>query len=159
MPSWKPADNYSPDAFYTEASDKKGRGTPVNARIPPQVSHNIAALVQSGKIPQYETMSDFIRNALVHQLHRDLERVNDQLALRRLNMVILLNEEIRAQREHDDYQQLMNLIETRHLDFLNRGKAEESRLYLKGRLSEIDAIPERFQEDYEKRLSQKLYPV
>lgn len=159
MPSWKPADHYDPNAFYTEASDKKGRGEPINARIPPQIHHGIAALVQSGKIPQYETQSDFVRNALVHQLHRDAERTNSGELRRVVSMVTLLNREIQAQREHDDYMQLMSLIEDRHMDFLARGKADAAGQYIKERLSEIDALPERFQEDYEKRLSAKLYPI
>lgn len=157
--SWTPADTYSPDAFYTEASDKKGRGTPLQARVPPNIAHSIAALVQSGKLPQYETSSDFIRDALVHHLHRRLELADDQLGLRRLNMTILLNNEIHSQRQHDDFQQLMSLIETRHLEYMTKGKVEEGRQYLKDRLSEIDAIPDRYQEDYHNRLSAKLYPI
>lgn len=159
MPSWKPADHYDPEAFYTEASDKKGRGEPINARIPPQIHHGIAALVQSGKIPQYETQSDFVRNALVHQLHKDAERSNSPEIRRMVNMVTLLNREIQAQREQDDFNQLMSMIDDRYTDMLSRGRAAEANQYIKERLAEIDALPDRFQEDYDKRLSSKLYPI
>ncbi len=159
MPSWKPADHYDPDAFYTEASDKKGRGEPVQARVPPQIQGGIAALVQSGNIPSYQTQSDFIRNALVHQLHRDAERVDSGELRRIVSMVTLLNNEIKAAREKDDFQQLMSLIDARHQDYLSAGKMEEAKTYLKTRLSEVDALPERFQDDYDTRLSAKLYPM
>lgn len=159
MTSWKTADNYDPEAFYTEARDKNGGGEIVNARIPPQIHGSLAALVQSGKIPQYRTQSDFIRNAMVHQLHRDLERIQDQDQMRKLNMIILLNQEISAQREQDDYNSLMQMVEARHLEYVLSGKTEDARLYIKTRLTEIDAIPDRYQDDYEKRLGAKLYPV
>lgn len=159
MPSWKPADNYDPEAFYTEASDKKGRGEPIQARIPPQVSGAIAALVQSGKIPQYQTQSDFVRNALVHQLHKDSERTKDEALRKIVTMVTLLNNAIRAARERDDYKTLMDLIQERYTELASSGKVEEASMYIKARLAEIDALPDRFQEDYEKRLSQRLYPI
>ncbi len=159
MTSWKPADAYDPDAYYTEASDKKGRGEPIQARVPPQIAGAIAALVQSGKIPPYQTQSDFVRNALVHQLHKDSERTQDESLRRVVTMVTLLNNEIRATREKDDYNQLMDMISQRHSDYLAQGKIEEAALYIKGRLAEVDALPDRFQDDFEKRLSAKLYPV
>jgi Arc/MetJ-type ribon-helix-helix transcriptional regulator len=159
MPSWTPADTYDPNAFYTEASDKKGRGEPINARIPPQIHGGIAALVQSGKIPAYQTQSDFVRDALVHHLHRMAERTNDEALRRRVSMVTLLNREIQAQQEKDDYAQLMMLIEDQIVDYRMRNQNEASSQYIKERLSEIDALPERFQEDYERRLSAKLYPI
>lgn len=159
MTSWNAQDSYDPDAFYTEASDKKGRGEPIQARVPPQIAGGIAALVQSGKIPQYQTMSDFVRNAVVHQLHKDAERAKDEALRRQVTMVTLLNREITLQREDDAYRDLMSAIDRRHTDILSQGKTEDAKIYLKNRLSEIDALPERFQDDYDKRLSSKLYPI
>lgn len=159
MTSWKPSDNYDPDAFYIEARDKNGGGEIINARIPPQIHGSIAALVQSGKIPQYRTQSDFIRNAIVHQLHKDLERTEDAEQMRKLSMILLMNQEISASREAEDYRSLMSMIESRHTEYIMAQKTEEARLYIKTRISEIDAIPDRYQDDYEKRLSAKLYPV
>ena len=159
MTSWNPQDTYDPDAFYTEASDKKGRGEPVQARVPPQIAGGIAALVQSGKIPQYQTMSDFVRNAIVHQLHKDAERTRDEGLRRVVTMVTLLNREIAMQREDDDYAKLMSLIDAHHTNLLTHHRIDDAHQYVKTRLTEIDAIPLRFQDDYEKRLSAKLYPI
>lgn len=160
MPSWNlVSSTYDPNHFYTEASDKSGRGDPVNARIPPQIAGTIAALVQSGKVPEYRTQSDFIRDAVVHRLHTIGEKVESGDIVRVVNLVALLNDEIRVDREKDDYASLMHLIETRHMDYLSKGRADKAQQYIKGRLAEIDAIPFDYQEDYERRLTAKLYPV
>ena len=159
MPSWTPADVYDPDAFYTEGRDKQGGGENVQARVPPQIHGSIAALIQSGKIPQYRTMSDFVRNALVHQLHKDLERMDTPDQLRMLQLVIVMNNEIAAERETETYNDLVAMIERRHMEYIALGKQEQATAYIKRRLADIDAIPDRHQEDFERRLSSKLYPV
>lgn len=159
MTSWNPADSYNPDAFYTEATDKKGQGERISIRIPPRVVRGIAKIIQSGKIPPYETLSDFVRNAIVHQLHKDSERMNDGELKRLVNMVALLNEEITLAREEDDYHQIVAYIEGHYSGYLSQGKIGLAQQYIKERLSRVDDIPERFQDDYEKRLGSKLYPV
>jgi Arc/MetJ-type ribon-helix-helix transcriptional regulator len=158
MPSWNLVGAYDPEKFYTEASDKGGRGDPVNARIPPQVAGTIAALVQSGKIPQYRTQSDFIRDAVVHRLHTIGEKVDSGEIVRTVNLIALLNYEIQAERAKKDYNTLMSLIETRHMDYSATSMTKANQ-YIKNLLAEIDAIPDDFQEDYEQRLSAKLYPI
>ena len=159
MPSWTPADAYDPDAFYTEGRDKQGGGENIQSRVPPQVHGTVAALIQSGKIPQYRTMSDFVRNAIVHQLHKDLDRLDSPDQQRRLQLVILMNNEIAAQRETDNYNDLISMIEQRHMEYIRLNKPDEATRYIKKRLADIDAIPDRHQEDYERKLSAKLYPV
>jgi len=157
MPSWKlSSGTYDPSKYYTEASDKSGRGDPANARIPPQIAGTIAALVQSAKIPEYRTQSDFIRDAIVHRLHTIGEKIDDGDIIRTVNMVILLNDEIHNSRAKDDFHALVALIKTRHFDYAAKSM-EKGNEYVKGRLAEIDSIPEDFQEDYEHELTQLLY--
>jgi Arc/MetJ-type ribon-helix-helix transcriptional regulator len=159
MTSWTPADTYNPDAFYTEGTDKKGQGERITIRIPPRVARGISKIVQSGKIPPYETLSDFVRNAIVHQLHKDADRINDGSLKHLVNMVALLNEEITLSREEEDYYQIIGYIESHYAGFLGQGKIEQAQRYIKERLSRVDDIPPRFQDDYDKRLGAKLYPI
>lgn len=158
MTSWNASGAYNPDKYYTEASDKSGRGDPINARIPPQIGSSIAALVQSGVVSEYRTLSDFVRDAVVHRLHTIGEKIQSGEIQRRVNMVAMLNEEIQTQREKEDYFALISMIETRHMEYSAKSMSQANQ-YLKGRLAEIDAIPGDYQADYERRLSAKLYPV
>lgn len=159
MTSWNPADSYNPDAFYTEATDKKGQGERITIRIPPRVARGVAKVVQSGKIPPYETMSDFVRNAIVHQLQRDAERIADGSLRNLVHQIALLNEEITMHKEEEDYYQIISYIENHYAGYLAQGKIAQAQQYIKERLSRVDDIAERFQDDYEKRLGSKLYPV
>lgn len=159
MASWTPADNYDPNAFYTEGTDKKGMGERITVRVPPRVVRGIAKIVQSGKIPPYETVSDFVRNAVVHQLHKDAERINDGDLRSLVSMITLLNDEIAMAREEEDYHRIMSYIEGHYSGYLAQGKVDQAQQYIKERLSRIDDIPVRFQDDFEKRLGAKLYPM
>lgn len=159
MASWTPAENYDPNAFYTEGTDKKGMGERITVRVPPRVVRGIAKIVQSGKIPPYETVSDFVRNAIVHQLHKDAERVSDGDLRSLVSMITLLNDEISMAREEEDYHSIMNYIEGHYSGYLAQGKVDQAHRYIKERLARIDDIPARFQDDFEKRLGAKLYPM
>lgn len=155
---WKPASTYDPDKFYTSASDKQGRGDPTTVRVPPQAASTIAALVQSQRIPEYTTQADFIRDAVIHRLQTIGEKIESGEILRTVAMVSLLNEEYQAAQAKDDFAVLMQLIETRHTDYLRKG-TDRANQYVKQRMADIDSIHPDYQEEYERRLSAKLYPI
>lgn len=60
---------YSPDNFYTRATDGKGHSELVHVKLPPHVASALAAIVQSRAVPEYRTTQDLIRDAVVHRLH------------------------------------------------------------------------------------------
>lgn len=64
----EPDNRYSPEQFYTRASDAQGHKEHVRVNIPPYIAAQVTALVQSGKFP-YQTMADVLRDALYHRLH------------------------------------------------------------------------------------------
>jgi hypothetical protein len=53
----------------------------------------------------------------------------------------------------------MQLTETRYTTYLGQDKRDKAMAYIKDKLARIDMIPEDFQEDYERRLTAKLYPI
>lgn len=68
---------YDPDAYYIATRNKKGFKTTLYLAVTPEVAAGLAEVVASRRLPWYRTNHDFFRNAIVHQLHRDRERVND----------------------------------------------------------------------------------
>lgn len=66
---------YDPDAFYTLEA---GAET-IRSRVSTRLSRTINAIVQSGQFPHYQTSSDFIRNAVMHQIYRDSQRMTDPI--------------------------------------------------------------------------------
>lgn len=61
-------EEYSVSSFYTRSRDSTRNHASYRVNIPEQVSGEIAALVASGKVPEYRTSGDVIRDALVHRL-------------------------------------------------------------------------------------------
>jgi len=156
MPSWNPAGSYDPNKFYTETTDKTGRGDPTTVRIPPQASASIAALVQSAKIDAYQTYSDFIRDAVIHRLHYIGEALGDLTILQNIRLQMMLSEEVTAQKQRDDYASLMSLIDQRLTDYIQRNQRDEARQYIKNALSKVDGIPLERQADFEEKLNGRL---
>lgn len=70
------ANGYSREKFYTVSTNKKGFTSSIRVNVPPDVLSSIGALVASKDIPDYRTLQDFLRDALVHRLHD----VNDMIA-------------------------------------------------------------------------------
>lgn len=66
--------DYDPDAIYTRSTNKFDHSSVMHTPFPRQVVSMIQAIVSSNLIPEYRTPHDFIRNAVIHQLHREQER-------------------------------------------------------------------------------------
>jgi hypothetical protein len=62
---------YDRDEIYAHSTDTKGHYEQVRVKITPSVEAEIAELVAS-KVRGYRTPEDFIRNAVVHQLHYEI---------------------------------------------------------------------------------------
>lgn len=65
----EPDDHYQADTFYTTSTDKKGHSAQVRTSIPPEMHSQIKRLIESGDFPMYQTMGDFVRDAIFHRVH------------------------------------------------------------------------------------------
>lgn len=59
---------YNPDALYIVASDDKGHSESIRLKIPPTYEYIIQAIMREHE--EFRTVQDFIRDAIVHSLHR-----------------------------------------------------------------------------------------
>lgn len=78
------ADDYDIAEFYTKATDGRGHSDNMRVRVKPEIAGEIAAVVSSGRIPDYTTPQDFIRDAIVHRLRWLSEHADDQALAARL---------------------------------------------------------------------------
>lgn len=122
---------YDADQVYKDASDARGHYEQVNCKVPPRMEHVMNELVAAHE--GYSSRQDFIRNAIMHQAHRDLERLQSQgvdidpLALQlveaeanqqRIDMRRRLREAQRAEYEHTR-EEVEELIVDRDWDAIN----------------------------------------
>ncbi len=72
--AWGTTDSsYSREDFYTGAKSPDGSSTTKSIAFPAHVMSQLAALIQSGRLP-YRTVEDFFRDAAHHRLH-DLDEM------------------------------------------------------------------------------------
>lgn len=69
---------YSIDKIYTEAIDKKhNAGEAVRAKVRSSHVEMMAMIVAKNWVPEYNTVQDFIRDAIYHRMHFWSERITD----------------------------------------------------------------------------------
>jgi hypothetical protein len=74
--TWQTDSGYSPHAFYITSTDEGGRCT-IRVNVPSHIAAEMAALIQSGKLPDYRTKEDIVRDALVHRLEFIQQLIGD----------------------------------------------------------------------------------
>jgi ribosomal protein S6 len=62
---------YDRDNIYAHSTDQKGHYEQMRVKVTPGIEAEIAELVAS-KVRGYRTPEDFVRNAIVHQLHYEM---------------------------------------------------------------------------------------
>lgn len=60
--------DYSPDRFYVVSAENSGQRVSRNIWLPATTDAQIVRLIQEGKIRDYRSRDDIIRDALVHRL-------------------------------------------------------------------------------------------
>lgn len=66
---------YDPDKFYIKASDQRGHSEKVGFKIPPDVYAQVMRFVSDDSFPDYQTMGDVFRDAVVHLMARRRDQV------------------------------------------------------------------------------------
>ncbi len=148
---------YNPDMFYTQASDKKGHTAKITVQFPVNVAGEIASVTQSGKIPDYKTAQDFVRDAVIHRLH-DIQGIIDDPDLeRKIGMWTIHNEALKARQQREEYVNMMLAIEE-HISHLTATRQDKRlREFLNDLLEKAEiAIPDEFRAGYVSDLTLRL---
>lgn len=140
--------DYDINRFYCRAKDKDGHSTTVHVKIPDDLAGELAALVQSGRISDYRTMQDVMRDGLVHRLHWVLEHIHDlpnEESLRSaLARQVVHNETLRYQEELAELSALPGAIETVCETALQSGDLEQLGRYLEMQTEHVEHLREPF---------------
>lgn len=70
--------SYDPDAWYVGTRAADGRQRSISVRVPEHLSRAMDEIVAKSAFPMVKTPSDFIRSAIVHELHRRIGEVMDE---------------------------------------------------------------------------------
>lgn len=96
------SEGYDPSNFYTASTDGKGVTASIRINVPPAVSAEISAMIQSGKVGDYRTAADFWRDAGTHRLHWLAAYMKDPRLNNFVSMQMRLAERERQMHEMED---------------------------------------------------------
>lgn len=151
---------YSKSMFYTQASDKKGHSAKITVKFPVNVAGELASAVQSGKIPDYKTAQDFVRDAVIHRLHDIQGLIDDPDLERKITMWTIHNEALRARQQREEYIDMMAAIEEHIAHLVGTRQDKKLRAYIHDLLDKSDtAIPEEFRAGYVSDLNLRLKTI
>lgn len=106
--------SYDEAEFYTRSKDKQGHGVIYHVRIPDDLAGVLNYIVQSGKIPEYRTVQDIFRDAIVHRIHwisENEKRLREIDALKTIQVRIALeNNTTRYLQELQAYTELVDKV-------------------------------------------------
>ena len=160
---WSTEDNaYSLDAFYTRSKDFQGHSTVYHVRMPDYVAGEIAAIIESKKIPEYRTAADLIRDAIIHRLHYLGERVESlsEGMAKTISRVTIENQTTQYQNELKAYSELCVQVRDACREALAASDYDQLYSYIQQQRDLAEAIREPFRsrvlevlDEYERRLA------
>ena len=115
---------YSVYKFYVNATDSHHHSTKISFVVPPHIVAQIGQIVQSGKIPAYKTLEDFIRDSINHRLkflldhHLNLLSESEREALAR---ELLIAQMERDQEISSSQQEMIEKFKQSMRDAIERG--------------------------------------
>lgn len=130
---------YSPDRFYVTSGEGGGQ---LRVKISDSTLGEMAALVQSAKIPEYRTMQDIVRDSLFHRLHYTRERIESGTLDKTLTGY--------ADQSRLDTLKRRNMDERRYIDTARDGIEEAAKVQDRAAMGEwVEAIEEKLVRDKE----------
>ncbi len=142
--AWDTADDdpgYDPHHFYTHSQDKKGHSFHARVNLPKPLAGAIGALVQSGRIPQYRTTEDVIRDATYHRVKQIAHAIDDGELEEAVDMAMLLADELQMIAKEDEAESLLAAMRSNIERMWARGERAALRRYLAEREALVDSIP------------------
>ena len=157
MPSWQTSDDgYDARHYYTQSSDSKGHHAKIQVKLPTNIAGEIARLVQSGVIPEYDTAQALVRDAVIHRLHEVNAWIKDEDLSRTITMWTIHNDAIHKASQREQFKEMMNGVDE-HCQFLmNRGRNDGVREYVSDLLEKNMAVPIELRTEYIANLEAKL---
>lgn len=135
---------YNPDEFYTATKNEKDHSAHVSTAMHPDIDTAVRELVSLRELP-YRTVGDFYRNAAVHQLMKDRDRVKNPEVRSTVAAAIYMEQLVEKQLLMKRFLDLLEHID----DVINmyRGKEGgdlEVAKFVQAQLDEASSIPDGF---------------
>lgn len=140
------ADAYDPKKFYTASQDKKGHSYHARVNLPKPLAGQMAGLVQSGLIPQFRSIEDVIRDAVMHRVKQVARMIDDGELEGAVDLAMLLSNEMQMVHDEEEAGEFVAAVQANAARLLKRQSWSELRRYLAERQDFAEALPPYFRD-------------
>lgn len=147
---------YDPNERYTQSTDKKGHSAWIKTRVPTQIAAEIARVVQTGKIPEYNSAQDLVRDAIIHHLNSLSEYLADPNLERIVTLTVLYDQTMKEANDREMFTDYMRALEDQLTHLINKGMKHEVKRVVTQVRESIDAVPPSLQAELTTLLDAKL---
>lgn len=139
---------YNPHTFYTLGEDKKGHSVKVTASIPKNLIGEIARVVESGEIPEYQSRTHFVRDAIYHRAKQVAGFLKNGELERQTDLALMLSMEMGIQQQKEETELLIATMRDNCQQAYARGNLEFLDEYLARRRDYQNRIPEEYKDEF-----------
>lgn len=143
-----PSEQYDPLKFYTATEDRNGHSVQIKVTVPKNVAGIISSVVQSGKVPEYRTQTDFYRDAVIHRGKVVANLIDSEELGHEIDLHVMVSEEKYIKQQKADVEGLIQSFEENMDEALQRLDFDWAEEHLHNRSNRIDSIPERYKAQY-----------
>lgn len=142
---------YSEDRFYTKSSDQRGHSQMLRVWLPQGIDAQVYAAVND--IPQYRTVQDFVRDAIVHRLEYLQKRYKISKAMQRL--LDLERSRAESERRSAEVDTMTAAIDEVAAALTKTWEAGDYALFAQ-EIDEAEALIDQLRDPYQQRLSKMV---
>ena len=104
-------EGYSIDSYYCRSTDGHGHSENIQTKFPPEVAGILSSLVQSGRVPEYSSVQNVVRDAVIHRLIKVTREIGDGELERKITIEMQLAKLAAHRREIENNEQLVKELE------------------------------------------------
>lgn len=143
---------YDETRMYTGSQDDHGHSAQVRVNFPKNLAAQLQRVIADGRIPEYKSLNDFVRDAIVHRVHKVGKWLDNGDLLQEVHVGLLLAEQQQIKQQKVDAQLYLNALRENLTDAKTRGRTEFLKQMVRKAREAADTLPEDFQDELEREL-------
>lgn len=143
-----PSDAYDPFRFYTGSEDKRGHSAMMRFNVPKNIMGQIKAVIDDGSIPEYRSLSDFGRDAVVHRARQVAQWLDNEQLTSAIDLYLMIENHEKLIQSRKDTEHLLDLARTNFENAMSKHKWDWIEAELSDMGDRTDMIPEQSRDEY-----------
>jgi hypothetical protein len=151
--------SYSGDRYYLKAADERGHSAMLHARVQPWVVAAIEEVTCNKEFP-YRTISDFVRDAIVHRLHYVMKEFPVPEVEHNLKQLARMQRILSFAEAHLEHLKFLDRTQDLVSELMSKGDTRSAKTLLEELIKSAETVSsDEWREKYIKNLKEKFYQI